>query len=96
MKFPELWGMIPNFIDPASEEPLKDQLDRSYICGFKHQEGFTLRELSDGTYHALYEGDPPQIEVDRWEVCGQLLVLFPYAYVAAIEADGSYAVARMD
>lgn len=92
-------GYIPQFFDDEDERSAKEQVNASYAYGggFRPFKGFTLsNEQNVGEAALLYEGDPPMREISRTKLRDELIILFDHAWLAIVQPDGSYEVARID
>lgn len=90
-------GLLPLFLSAHDPRPAQEQLHTAYAHGggFQPFEGFSL--VRHGTGFALqYPGDPLMPEVARAQLRDELVVLFAYAWVAVIQRNESFIVARMD
>jgi len=88
---------LSHFWDEADPRPAKEQANTSYVYGgWQPFSGFTLLGSEKTTYKLAYPGDPPQVELSRAKLRDEIIVLFPSAWVAIIQLDGSCEIARMD
>src|SRR5215203_2126458 len=90
---PEMLGYIPEFLDEDDPRPAREQFDTNYEHGggFTPMQGFTMTE------NALhYPGDPPFELLAETRLRDEVIRVFNYAWVAVIQPDGSFIVARMD
>lgn len=103
----EVAGLLPSFLDEADERGAVEQIDAHYQHGggWKDFTGFILGGHIDRGYTLQYPGDPPEREVSRAVMRGELIVLFESSWVAVIKPDmtfsqdgwlGDYKVARID
>ena len=83
----DLLGLIPSFLDEQDERPARTQ-----IAGWSPFEGFRLGESMD----LLYEGDPPLSPAAWARLHNELIVVYPYGWVAIIQPDDTFEVARCD
>lgn len=96
---PEAAGLLTRFLSKEDPRSAVAQLDHHYQhgggwCEFK---GFTLKKgADDDQYYIFYPGDPPYLEVSRTQLREETVVLFQSAWVAVIQSDGNFKVARMD
>jgi hypothetical protein len=93
----EFAGLLPQFLSREDPLPAVEQLDAAYSHGggWRKFEGFTLTEL-DGALALEYAGDPPMREVSRTTLRGEVICLFRHSWVAVIQPNGGFEVARMD
>ena len=88
-------GFIPAFLSLDDPRSAQEQLDASYkqFGGFNVFRGFRLGE--NNALH--YPGDPPMNPVAQVRIRHELVTFYlPGAWVAVIQPDRSYVVARMD
>ena len=93
----EVVGFIPSFLDEGDPRPAKEQINEAYAHGggWNSFDGFNL--VGSGEKYALdYKGDPLQHELSRATFHDETLVFFEHAWLAIIQEDGSYDVARLD
>lgn len=92
----DLVGLTPAFISEFSDDDAVTQLDHNYRHGggWHDFQGFTF---VDGEEPKLtYPGDPPTQAVAWWQLRDERIILFDHAWVAVVQPDGSFRVARMD
>jgi hypothetical protein len=87
-------GFLPSFISEDNPLPAKDQFDKNYGHGggWRNQIGFSTDD--DNTLY--YPGDPPLKPVAITHLRTETICLYPHAYVAIFQLDGSFEVCRMD
>jgi hypothetical protein len=92
---PEDWGIIITMIDPDDLRPAKVQLDEGYQHGggWRHQDGF---KYDSKTGWMTYPGDPPFKPRSAIRLREELVVLYPFGYIAIVQPDGSFEISRMD
>jgi hypothetical protein len=91
---PEDWGLILGMIDPSDPRPAREQLDEGYQpSGWHPQEGF---KFNPKTGVMSYPGDPPFSPLSAIPLRDEMIVLYPYSYVAIIQKDSKFEIARMD
>jgi len=91
---PDDLGLIPYFLLEADPRPAAEQFNERYAHGggWRPQEGFTLlpsRALK-------YPGDSPMKPLAMIQFRKELIMIYPYGYVAIIQPDGSFEACRMD
>lgn len=98
-----LFGMIPHMLNPASDEPMWQQIHRGYSHGggWRDFEGFDVSKAPDNKYRLHFPGDPAYDEIGRIRFGSQMIVLFQYDWVLwmSLNIDGDmveYKVARID
>ena len=87
-------GEICLWLNPQDPRPAKDQLDWHYAHGggWHPIKGFTL-----GSDNSLtYPGDPSMKPIAEMRLRDELILQYEYAWVAIIQPDRSFEVARMD
>ncbi len=89
----EVLGFLPAMLSADDPRPAREQLDEAYQHGggWDPVPGFTI----DGE-SLLFPGDPPQELVAETRLRDEIIRLYPYSFVAIIQPDGSFEVARMD
>lgn len=95
----EAAGFIPQFLDENNPRSAVEQIDTAYQHGggWRDFKGFELVFGYDGAPYSLrYPGDPPMRELSRATLRKEKLVLFDCSWLAVIQADGSFRVARLD
>jgi hypothetical protein len=91
---PEDLGMIPFWLDETDPRPATQQLDAHYGHGggWRPQEGFKLQKDN-----ALkYPGDPAMQPIACMILRNEMILMYPYGYVAVLQKDGSFEACRMD
>jgi len=97
-------GAIPFFLRENDPRPAREQFAERYAHGggWSPFEGFALsvREAPEGTrqgaYAIQYPDDPPYFELARAKLREELILVFPHAWVAIVQPDGSFEISRMD
>jgi hypothetical protein len=85
-------GFIPSFVSDADPRPAKEQFDSNYISGWQPFPGF---KMTRG--HVLhYTGDNPLKPIAMARLRDEIIVVYPYAWVAIIQPDSTFEVCRMD
>jgi len=91
---PEDWGLILGMIDPGDPRPAREQLNAGYQpSGWHPQDGF---KFNPKTGLMSYPGDPPLSPLSAIPLRREMIVLYPYSYVAIVQPDGAFEIARMD
>ena len=88
-------GLLPEFLDERDPRPAKEQFHQNYSHGggwFPIQ-GF---ERDPRNNVLRYPGDPPLQPLARMRLRDEIILVYQYGFVAIIQKDGSFAVARMD
>ena len=96
----EALGALPYFLSAHDERPARTQLHEAYAHGggWHRFEGFTLRRpTGEPTSWSLqYPGDRPLQAVGYTRLRDETVVLFEHSWVAIVQPDGEYEIARMD
>lgn len=90
-------GILPAFLHASDPRPAREQLHENYAHGggWRPFEGFTLQDTFEG-YSISYPGDPAHEETARARLHEELIVVFPYSWVAIIQPSGDFEIARLD
>lgn len=91
----DLVGYIPEFLSVHDPLPAVQQLDANYKHGggWRPIKGFKM----DMKTHAIkYPGDPSYPPIAVIELRDEKIFVYPHAWVAVVQKDGSYEIARMD
>jgi hypothetical protein len=91
---PDLCGFIPSFLDADDPRPAREQLDSNYQHGGGWQpfEGFTMTKGGS----IKYPGDPAHRPVAVIHLRDEKILIYRYAWVAIVQKDGTFEIARMD
>ena len=86
-------GYIPTFLDEADPRPAQEQFDERYVSGWHPLPGwqFDARRKS-----IQYPDDPVLVPLAVMRLRNQKIYVYRSAWVAIVDADGAYEVARMD
>lgn len=87
-------GMLPEFLNENNPQSAKEQIDGNYRHGggWHSMKGFKLGEDNS----LSYPGDPPMSPVASTRLRDELILLYPHAWIAIIQPDRSFDVARID
>lgn len=87
-------GYIPTFLSPQNTLSAKEQLDANYAHGggWNPLKGWKLLEDD----RIAYPGDNPLKPLAEMVVGVERVLVYPHAWVAIIQPDRSFEVARMD
>ncbi len=90
-------GLIPSFLSEDDPRPAVEQIHENYAHGggWSDFEGFDLRHRN-GLFELHYPGDPSYREVSRAKLRDELIVLFAYSWIAVIQPDDTYRIAKID
>ena len=88
-------GMIPAFLSERDPRPAKEQLDLAYAHGggWSPLDGW---EMEPRLASIKYPGDPPLRPVARAVLREETIYVYPHAWVAVVQKDGAYEIARLD
>lgn len=87
-------GYLPGMLDASDPRPAREQFDEGYRNGggWSPFKGHTLH--ADNTLS--YPGDPPLPPLAQVRLRDELIVFYHHSWVAIIQPDRSYEIARMD
>jgi len=88
---PERLGYLPHMFSDLNPKPVRDQFLQNYP-GWRPFEGF---RLSGDGLSLLYPGDPPVKALAEAKCRDETVRLFEHDWVAIVQPDGSFEVARM-
>lgn len=92
-------GLIPSFLNEADPRPAREQLHEAYAHGggWHPFYGFELqKEGAVETWWLKYPEDPPVRMLAYTTLREETICLFQFAWVAIVQKDGSFEIARMD
>lgn len=91
----EYLGALPEIIQSTDPLPVREQIAEHYAHGggYSPMDGWTLDTASN---NITYPDDEPLIPRASLLVRDELVIVYDYAFVAIVQADGSFAVVRMD
>jgi hypothetical protein len=92
---PELHlGFIPSFLSEDDPRSAREQFDTNYLggSGWRPFEGFEM--LQDGALR--YPGDPDQPLMYETRLRDETIRVYDHAWVAIVQPDGKYEIARLD
>ena len=85
-------GYLPSFLHEEDPRPAREQFDQRYIHGgWRPTSGGTIRN-----FVMYYPGDPPLVPIAMITFRDEIILLYPGDFVAIVQPDGSFEVARMD
>lgn len=90
---PDVVGFLPEMLDDADPRPAREQFDAHYPYGGYWQSGPAWIDAGGVLF---YPGDPPQHPIAGTRLRDELILLYPYEFVAIIQPDESFVVQRMD
>jgi hypothetical protein len=92
--FESVLGFIPLMLNELNPMPAREQLNAGYVHGggWSPLEGWTLREDNS----IKYPGDPALKPLVVGKLRDETICVYELAWVAIIQPDRSFEVARMD
>lgn len=84
-------GYVPGFLDLDDPRPAAEQIESNYVSGWLPFSGFKLR----GTF-LKYPGDPTLKPLAETHLRDEHILFYPDSWLAIIQPDGSFEVARLD
>jgi hypothetical protein len=87
-------GYIPEFLSEYDPRPAKEQIDANYKHGggWHSMTGFKM----DKNHVLKYPDDPPMFPIAEAHLRDELIFIYSHAWVAIVQKDGSFDVARID
>lgn len=97
----QYWGILPELISGLDPRPIHKQIDTNYIGGWSPLSGFKVNLDEDGFPVTLeYESDPVLKRLGRMALdrdgAVEKAAIFDGEWLAAQDADGNWAVTRVD
>lgn len=88
-------GLLRYMLSNFNEKPAREQFNYHYKHGggWRPIDGF---EFDKSTYALTYPGDEPMHPWASTRLRYELILIYPYSFVAIVQPDGSFEVARMD
>jgi hypothetical protein len=92
----EYLGMIPYFLNPADPRPAAEQFDANYQHGggWLPMRKWQMVNLEVGVIR--YPGDPPKKPLAWMQLRDEKIFVYESAWVAIVQPNGTFEVARMD
>lgn len=90
----EMLGYIPGFLSEHDPRPAREQLHTGYSHGggWEPFVGFSMLPNGDMSY----PGDPPTQLLAETQLRNETIRFYEHAWVAIVQPDGSFEVARLD
>jgi hypothetical protein len=90
----EALGLLPDFLSERDPRPAKEQFHVNYAHGggWHSFPGFKLNRDNS----LSYPGDPTLQPLARAQLRDELILVYPYSWVAIVQPDRSFEVARLD
>jgi hypothetical protein len=91
----ELLGFLPDIIRKDDPRPVAEQVNDRYAHGggWRPMRGW---ELDRETYAITYLEDPPYKPIAATKIKNEFVLVYPHAWVAVVQENGAFEVARMD
>jgi hypothetical protein len=91
----EALGFIPEFLNDLDPRPAREQFNESYAHGggWRKFDGF---EMDPKDHGITYPGDPTYMPLASLTLRDETIFIYPHAWVAIVQPDGTYEIARMD
>lgn len=96
----DLLGLIPTFFSETDPRSAAEQIHEAYVYGggWHPLQGW---KYAEDTGQIVYPGDPPLRPFAIAILHGssprpETILVYPYAWVAIVQADGSFEVSRID
>lgn len=90
---PDMLGFLPGFLSEDDPRPAREQLDSAYAHGGGWNSFTGFRMLPDGI---AYPGDPVMPLLYETQLRDEIIRFYNCAWVAIVQPDGSFDIARMD
>lgn len=88
----EACGFIPSFLCEDDPRKAREQFSEHYAGGWHPMDGFFM----DEDMNIQYPGDPPHKPMASMTLRDEMIVVYHHGWVAIIQPDNSYEIARMD
>ena len=91
---PEHLGIIPYFLNDDDPDRATTQLNKHYAHGggWRPFKGHTMNP----DHSISYSGDPDLHPLAAIRFRDELVLIYPYSWVAVVQKDGSFEICRMD
>lgn len=91
-------GFLPDFLHEADPRPAREQFDENYVFGgWRPMKGWVLHNPPAPEPPSLkYPGDPSMRALATTQLRDERIAFFSGAWVAIIQPDGGFEVARLD
>lgn len=86
-------GFLPEYLDEYDPRSAQEQFDANYPFGGGWQSK-PHRVDADGVLY--YPGDPPLKPIGGTQLRDEMILVYPAAFVAIVQPDGTFVVQRMD
>lgn len=96
----EVIGYLGLMLDDADEDSAAKQFDKHYQHGggWRPFEGFKMAEDGSIQYGdpSKPDADPPYVPIARAQLRDEKIIMYHHGWVAIVQPDGTYEIARMD
>lgn len=95
---PHHTGLLPTFFSEGDPLSAKEQVHQAYTHGggWNSFPGFTLCNWEKGPATIEYAGDPSMREMSRAKLRDETIILFESAWLAIVQPNGDFDIARVD
>jgi hypothetical protein len=90
----EMLGAIPSFLSEYDPRDARTQINEAYAFAGGWQPFPNFVMLEDGTL--IYPGDPPLPVLCSTRLRDEKIYYYQHSWLAIVQPDGSYEVARLD
>lgn len=91
----DMLGLLPAFISVRSPKSAKEQFNENYPFG-GWQSSSPGTWIMEDDYTLLFPGDPPLEPLAKFQLRDETIVFYQSAFVAIVQLDKSFDVARID
>jgi hypothetical protein len=84
-------GYLPSFLDESDPRSAREQINANYIGGWMEMKGMSM----DSHGSLLYPGDPPLFPIAVAVMRNEKIMLYVGDWVAIVQEDGTFEVARI-
>lgn len=89
----DMLGYIPGWLHEADPRPAKEQIGSNYISGWHPFEGFVFDPVKQTL---KYPEDPAYTPLAKAQLRDETIIFYQHAWVAIVQPDNSFEVARID
>jgi len=90
-------GLIPNFLSLDDPGTVAEQLNRNYAHGGGWSPfGKSQWQMDPNTFTLKYPGDPAMLPIASTTLRDERVFVYPHAFVAIVQKDGTFEVSRLD
>lgn len=88
-------GYIPSFVSADDPRPAWEQFDERYVFGgWNPALPGKWKLMADDYLH--FPGDPPLEPIAMAFIREEKIIIYPHAWVAIVQPNGDFSVARLD